>query len=270
MKRCIIGAICTVLMIAAAHTAMAGVFLEGMTTESSGKQITHDMYIKSDRVRIDIKEKNSKMIMIYRQDEDVFWMLDGEERKYMAMTREDLKEMRTMMDEAMKQMEEQLKNLPPEQRAMMESMMGDQMSQAAKEPEMTYKLVGKKVKVDSWTCDHYIGYEDGDKVIELWTVDPKDVKLDAKEFSALESLADFFKELAPDEGNFFEIGSTKMSKGETGPDFYGIPVKSVYYDTDGESATTILRKAERQDLDNSLFEIPEGFEKESLEDFEME
>jgi len=87
-----------------------------------------------------------------------------------------------------------------------------------------------------------------------------------KEFAALEAMGEFFSELAPDESSYFEIGSKQMAKGEEGPDFYGIPVKTVHFDADGEATTTMLGNTERKDLSNDLFEVPEGFQKEKLMD----
>src|SRR4029079_13123170 len=54
-------------------------------------------------------------------------MVDDKRQQYREMTKEDMKKMAEQAGAAMKRMQDQMKNMKPEQRAMMEKMMGSKM-----------------------------------------------------------------------------------------------------------------------------------------------
>ena len=62
--------------------------------------------------------KRSQMTMIYRGDRREMVVLDHGKKSYFVMDQQTMKKMAGQMSQAMRQMQEGLKNVPTEQRAM--------------------------------------------------------------------------------------------------------------------------------------------------------
>src|SRR3990170_3608288 len=148
------GAVLAAGMLWAPAWAGMGVGDEEESYGPPGKEAT-TVYLGKDRMRTETKGSGRDQVFIYRGDRKLFWMLDNKEGTYTEMTREDVKKLKGRMDEAMKTYEEQMKNVPPEQRKMMEAMMKSRMPQQP--PRTVYKKVASGVKVNRWVCDRYDG-----------------------------------------------------------------------------------------------------------------
>ena len=131
-------------------------------------------------------------------------------KTYTEMTKADLDRVSGQMAGAMAQMQEQMKNMPPEARKRMEAtMQGRGMPGGAGVAARTeYKKVGTD-KVGKWTCDKYEGTRDGEKVAELCTVAPATLGFTPADFEVTRQMADFFSKLVPQGADqMFRIGST--------------------------------------------------------------
>ena len=100
----------------------------------------------------------------------------------------------------MAQLQEQMKNMPPEQRAQMEAMMKGRRRRAmagmAAPVKTQYRKVGTGT-VGKWTCDKYEGFTGEKKVSEVCTVDPKVLGFTAADFAVSKQMAAFFKKIVP-------------------------------------------------------------------------
>ena len=103
--------------------ASAQVVIEMST---STQDAPNRMYIKNDMTRADSKAGGSDMSTIFRGEEMV--MVNHDTRTYQIFGRAEVLALADKMSEARKQMEEQMANIPPEQRAMVERMMGNRMA----------------------------------------------------------------------------------------------------------------------------------------------
>lgn len=216
------------------------------------------IYIDRDRIRVDTKGDDIDETYIFRKDKGVFWVIDNREKTLTEMTLEDLHKMKGQIDEAMRMFEEQMKDLPPEQRKMIEDMMKGQMPAQPIEEKIVYKKVASKEKVNKWVADKYAGYEGGVKVEEVWTTDWKALGLSKDDFKVFEEMAKFFSEPSGDKGPFLKPGSEEWEKEQGYP---GIPVKSIEYSRGQVSAITELKEVKKQDFKSSLFEVPSGLKR---------
>ena len=148
----------------------AGVTLEGEHKTLDGSQLpfTYTVSIDKDKVKM-VSSSSADNAFIYRADKGLFWMVDSKAKTYTEMTKKDIESMANTMDAAMKKMHEQMASMPPEQRAMMEKMMKENMPAQSK-GKTTYKKTGSG-KVGSWACDKYESYQDGVKKAEMCVVD---------------------------------------------------------------------------------------------------
>jgi len=110
-------------------------------------------------------------------------------------------------------MENALKDLPPEQRQMMEQYMKGMTP--GKAPEITYKKVATGQKVGAWTTMQYQGTREGEKVSEVWTADWKALGLAKEDFTVLQDMSKFWESMIKSSQGFFKV------EGET-VDFPGL------------------------------------------------
>ncbi len=243
----------------------AGVIISTTQTSASkpNDKAINKTYVDSDRLRIETQGLGAMQIVIFRQDKGLFWMIDQKTSTYMEVTKQDLLKMKAKMGEAKTMMDEQMKNLPPEQRQMMEKMMKGRMpvTQAAT-ATTTYKKVASGQKVNQWVCAKYEGHRENKKVKEVWTTDWKSFGLTPEAFNVMKDISEFFEGFTKDMGaSYDKIGSEEWEK-EKG--YSGIPVKTLSF-TDGQLRTTSeVTEVRRENLSASLFELPSGLTKKEM------
>jgi hypothetical protein len=242
--------------------AEAGVVITSVDTsyEDPGDSGTSTSYIGDNDMRAETRTKNENNIIIFRSDREVIWAIDPADNSYTEMTKQDLKKMKGQIDEAMRRMQEEMKNLPPEQRAMIEQMMKSKA--APPEPESpVFKKVASGVKVGKWKCDTYEGYEGGELVEEVCTTDWKNLGIERKDFQVMQRMSEFMSELSPHSAGGLNVGSAEWEKEQGYP---GIPVRTIEYSMGKKVFQTDLKDVKRQQIDSSLFELPKGLTKKSV------
>lgn len=264
MKRIksIFGAALMVLVFAVASNA--GVLMVS-THESYEPSMTSTVkaYIDKDKMRVETKGSDGDFAFIFRGDKQLFWSIDYKNRTYVETTKEDLKKMTAHIQSAMKQMEEQLKNLPPEQRKQMEQMMQGQAKQQSQAPKTIYKKVASGVNVSKWSCDKYEGLLEGKKVSELWTADWQKLGLSAEDFKVMQDMAEFFKGFSESiSSSFYQVGTEDWEKQQG---YKGVPIKEIHYSGDKLIYKTELMDIRKMDFAPSSFEVPSGFKKEKMQ-----
>ncbi|MEF9426383.1 MAG: DUF3617 domain-containing protein, partial [Candidatus Mariimomonas ferrooxydans] len=148
--------------------AEAGVIITSIDTSFDDPRDsgTSTAYIGDNGMRAEARAEGENNIVIFRSDKEVFWMINTADNSYTEMTKKDIKKIKGQMDEAMRMMQEQMKNMPPEQRAMMEQMMKGKTIPT--QPEKTvFKKVASGVKVGKWKCNTYKGYLRGELTEEV-------------------------------------------------------------------------------------------------------
>jgi hypothetical protein len=188
-------------------------------------------------------------------------MIHPEKKLYDEITSEDMQKMKVQMEQAKKMMEEQMKDMPPEQREQMEKMMGKMPGATEEKEETVYKLIGKDEKVNDYTCEHYAAFMDGERTWELWTTDYKNIDVDFKELAPLEAMGDFFAQMATDDFERYFVGTEEPFEGKEGARFHGMPVKWNSIEADSVVHVNELKVLEKRKNDAALFEVPEGMKK---------
>lgn len=147
----------TVSLLSVAGIAQAGVIIrvESEDIKAGGPLEVSEMKVDGNRMRADSGGEDATT-MIFLGDSDEMYFIDHKEKTYMVMDRETIEAMGNKMSEAMKQMEEALKNVPPEQREMVERMMKGKMkgtptSAPRSEPEV--RSLGQSGSVSGFDCD---------------------------------------------------------------------------------------------------------------------
>lgn len=255
-KLCLAGAVLAVGMLASSADAGIVMMYEMDSRDGSGPMTT-TVYVDKDRMRSETKGKDMDQVVIFRGDRKLFWALDKREGTYTEMTKDDLKKMKGKLEEARKAYDEQLKNIPPEQRKMMEAMMKDRMPQPP--PSTTYRKVGSGVKVSRWTCDRYDGYAGNEKTEEVCTADARQLDLRPEDLRVFEEVRVFFEEVSKQGFAFYRI---EGEDGKRGDAYSGVPVRMVGFSKGKPRDRMELKESARRDLEASLFELPSGMRKQ--------
>ncbi len=242
--------------------AEAGVVIKNIDTSFDDPRDSSisTAYIGDNGMRAEASAEGKNNIVIFRSDKEVFWMINTADKSYTEMTKKDIKKIKGQMDEAMRMMQEQMKNMPPEQRAMMEQMMKGKAMPA--QPEKTvFKKVASGVKVGKWKCDKYEGYNRGQLTEEVCTASWKNLGIEQKDFRVMKSMGEFMSELSPDAASHFNVGSDKWEKEQGYP---GVPVRIISYSMGKKVFQTEIQDIKRQKIDSSLFELPKGLTKQNF------
>ncbi len=254
--------------IAIAVTGLAGApayaadgILIAQKVTNGDKTTTTETQIEKTRMRTEVTGPNGRRnIMVFDGGAQVMRMIDEEKKEYSELTKADVDRLQAQMQGAMAQLQQQMANLPPEQRARMEAMMqgagrGIAGMAAAQRPE--YRKTGGTDRVGRWTCEKYEGMRNGAKASEMCTVDPSAAGFTAADFEITKQFGEFFSKMMPQGmDRLFSVGTA----GPTG--FSGFPVRSISFDNNGKVTTTMeLTDVSRQNFPDSLFAVPAGFKK---------
>ena len=238
--------------------AADGVLLVQQVNNGSGPT-TAQVQLEKTRMRADtVGPMGEKMTVIFDANRQVLWMVNYDMKSYTEMTKADVDRLGGQVNAAMAQLEEQLKNMPPAQRAQVEAMMrGRGIGPGAARPARPqYRKTGTDM-VGRWACDKYDGFQNDQKVSELCTVDPKVLNLTTADLDVSLQLATFFEAVMPQNaGALFRLGSSEQG-------FSGVPVRSVNT-VGGRQVVTELKEATRQNFADSTFAVPTGFQKQQM------
>jgi len=245
---------------AGAPAAAADGVLIAQKITSGDKTTTLQTQLEKTRMRAETDQNGRKMLVVFDGSAGIFRSIDEQNKTYTEMTRADVERISSQMSGAMAQMQQQLQNLPPEQRARVEAMMqgGRGMVGAMAGPPPEYKKVGTDT-VGKWRCDKYEGTKNGEKSSEICTVDPSALGFTPSDFEVAKQLAEFFaKMMPPGMDSLFRVGAP-------GPNgFSGIPVRSVTFKGGTPQSTTEVTDVSRQNFPDELFAVPAGYTKREM------
>lgn len=247
------------ILSAAAAEAADGILIAQKMTSATGTVTTHQIEIEKTRMRAESEAAGRKMKMIFDGTAQVMRTIDDDAKSYTEMSKADMEKMSAQMSGAMAQMQEQMKNMPPETRKRMEAaMQGRGTPGGAAATPTEYKKIGTD-KVGKWTCDKYEGTRAGEKVSELCTVAPATLGFTPADFEVTRQMAEFFSKLVPQGSEqMFRIGSPAANG------FSGLPVRTVIFRNGAPSFTMEITDASRQNFPDSIFAVPAGYTKRDM------
>jgi hypothetical protein len=248
---------CTALFFAV--TASAGVRFETVTRDiktlvaQGGTQV---LMVQDGKIRMN-NAKNSGGVIL---NNSMFYVIDDTKKTYMEMDKATMKKTAEQAGAAVKQMQEQMKNLPPEQRAQMEKMLGAHVPGMSGKKD-TFEAVdtGKSDSAEGRKCHVWNLLKNGVLNEELCVVP----------FASLQGKEDFertFKELSAGfEGMAKDFpGAGERFKARTAVN--GYPVRVRTYDEAGKlrGTETVLTKWAEESIPAATFEVPAGYKKKDL------
>lgn len=244
-----------VILLAAALPALAGTVITSETTapqkEIAGKSV---VYIDRDRVRIEAPAA----VTIFRGDQNVAYTLLPAQKKFVRLTAESMKDMAAAMEKARAELAEQMKSMPPAQRAQIEKMMAG-MGAPDKAPNFSFRKAGGTGTVGKWQCDRIEELADGQPQATLCVAKTADLGLGADDVAALQHLSTFMLQAAPQSA----ASSTAMDP-QALEKAVGYPAFAVQVDIPAVTMKTTTKSIEKQNVAADLFEVPAGYQEEKM------
>ncbi len=242
-----------------AVAAQAGVVIQQQERDLDGGKpgFQQTLYIDAGKLRTEMGRAESKNIMIFDEAKQVVWMIDPQEGSYREMDQASMQALHQQMDQAMKQMQEHMAQMPPEQRKMMEDMMKQRMGGQGmpSPPNYTVQEKGTGEKVGSFVTTHYAVLDDGQLRYEVWAAPLSALNLRSADFETFRALSKFFTTMNPlgQAQGSWAVGQLEQIK--------GFPVKYRFYQGGKATSELEVTKAEQRALDSNLFTLPAGLKK---------
>ena len=195
--------------------------------------------------------------------------IDYGRKQVMVGSTTDFKKMmegaQSAMAKARKQMEAQMKNMPPEQRLMMEQMMKERMPAMAAQPQdcpeppkTEIRATGDQETIAGFATSGYDVLENGQLKSQVWIAEDIAIR-DEFDIAKMQQLAETMASTQPCQtrqqgGGFQNKGVWELTK-------QGFPARIV--DKKGSDKTEIV-SAERQTVAAEEFIAPKGFQTQSM------
>jgi hypothetical protein len=210
--------------------------------------------------------------MIFRGGEQPeMIVIDHEKKSYFVMDREQIEEVAGQVNQAMAQMEEALKNVPEEQRAMVEQMMKKRMpkQQAPAGPSSELRKTGERGEKNGYPCVKYEVLRKGEIIGEMWVTEWKNVESSGEVQAVFGEMAEFFRSMLDSFSSMAGAGGVadEMDSSFFGhmKDLGGFPVLTRNFQDDGSlEGESTLRSAKRQTIDPDAFEPPSGYKRQEM------
>lgn len=237
--------------------ALAGIHVENVTRDSATKAQQGDVHTILIQDGVMRTTGGSAGIVILKGS--TITIVDDKRKQYRVMTKEDLKKLADTAGDAMAKMQEKMKNMSPEQRAMMEKMMGNRVAGGMsmdKPATWESKSLGTSATVEGRKCQNWNLLRNGVPYEELCVVP----------YSSLPGKEDFqkvFKEMSEAFADLAKSvpGADQSAKARAA--INGYAVRTRMYDADGKfrPTETIMTKWVEESIPASMFEVPAGYTK---------
>ena len=243
-----------------ATTVSAGVRIENTTRDIKTQVADGEaqvLLVQDGMIRMNNAKHANGMIL----KNSVLYVIDDKKKTFMEMDKATMKKTADQAGAALKNMQEQLKNMPPEQRAQMEKMLGDKMPGmlSGKKDSYEAKDTGKSDSSEGRKCRVWNLLKNGVLHEELCVVP----------FASLPGKEDFektFKELAE---AFEDLASALPGADDSikaRKSLNGYPVRTRQFDGEGKSrgTETVVTKWTEESLPATTFDVPAGYKKKEM------
>lgn len=225
-----------------------------------------------------VEGKNLKMLitssdslksneMIFRGENREMVVVDHDGQSYMVIDEAMINSIGEQLRGVEAQMREALKNVPPEQRAMMEKMMKGRMPPQAglARSRVELRRTSESGNKNGYPCVKYEAVLDGQKVREVWVTPWDNVEGGDEAAEAFEAMAEFFTEMRDSMPRFGRDENENDNPFEDMKELNGFPVLTYEYATDGSlESESALNSSARRTLDMEEFEPPSGYKRQQM------
>lgn len=232
----------------------AGTVLETIhrNVPANGDDRLTKTYAQDGNMRV---ESGGNSFIIFK-DESMY-AVNTKDRNFTVMDRETMQKMADTISPALKQMQERLAKMPPEQRAQMERLLGDKMTGGPKsEPE--FRPTTRTDTVAGHACTYTDVFEAGTLRDELCIVPAGKLKGGDELMAAGRKVSELMQEMFKDiDAPWLKQSVDRQMQNYTR--LGGIPILSRHF-SDGKPVTeTVIQSIRSESLPAATFEVPAGY-----------
>ena len=183
-------------------TVYAGVVFHVETTFPNRTEIssrTDAMTVDGKKLKMTLNDAGTaQSTVIYRGDREEILLINHGDHTWRAMDKATMVSLGQQINPAMEKMQEMLKNMPPERRAMMEKMFAGQGINPAMmggKVEMQVKKTGERQTINGYPCVKYETWRENEKVAEHCVSDWKQVPGSQEARGVFQDMAAFSQEV---------------------------------------------------------------------------
>jgi hypothetical protein len=223
--------------------------------------------VKGDNLRMDFFENGNRLegSMIYRGDMKEIIMINHDDKSYLVLDQATMNALAKQFEQAMSQMEEAMKNMPPDQRAKMEEMMKQKMPGAYGGGTYVAPVLKKTGtgSVNGISCTKYDVFKGDVKVRQHCVANWNSIQGGEEMMTVMLQMADFMDQMAKSfskAGNFvgdqvqFERSVFNQLR-----QLNGFPVQTIEYDDGKVEAESTFKSSEKGNIDAADLEPPAGY-----------
>lgn len=222
-------------------------------------------------MRMDFAEQDRNGSMIFRGDRRSLLILDHDSKTWFELDQATMEQLGATMNDAMKQMEEALKNVPESQRAMVEKMMKEQMGgqmPTAPEREPLEFSEGGSGSVAGYGCREVQVSRGGRRLRDVCVTDWGSIEGGDEAATVMKSMSEFLEELVDTlagSGPFARMFEMNRGAFEGLQQLNGLPISAVEYDEQGEvERESTLVSATARSVGADRFDPPDGYKKQEM------
>jgi hypothetical protein len=221
----------------------------------NGETTKQEILLDAARMRTNFTSKtdNSSVLFLTDGGRNRIDMLDKNKNEYHEIDQQTIEQMSQQLQGAMAQMQEQMKNMTPEQRAMMEKMMKGrgQIAAALTSPVKTIYVAKGSSSVNGFPCTKYDGMRGDEKVKEICAAKPSELKFSAADFQVFDKMKEFSKSLQ----SLSQSPLGNAYAGITDPGYEGFPVQSIDFENGKPTEKTELKSIQRASFSDADFSL---------------
>ncbi len=263
------------LLLVVAVLALCGQLFAGGVLEMSTKKqggpatLSERIYAQGGKLRFDqLDGKGGLQTTMLFQNNEIL-VVSHPDRKFHRINEATLEELSAQMQKAsaaMKQLEQQMANMPPQQRAMMEKMMKGKMPGMAGMGSNPLAIRMEATGPGSWesySCENYTVYVGDEKTQELCAVPPGEIE-GAEEFiEAARNMAKFFEKFK-EAIQMPAFANLAKSPVEIAGQVEGFPVHTKEFQNGSLQGERFLSSAKEESLSDDTFSPPAGYKEEKI------
>ncbi|MGH9592229.1 MAG: hypothetical protein ACRD5L_04005, partial [Bryobacteraceae bacterium] len=235
------------------------------TDLATGEVTKREILVDADRLRMNETGESAHTSVLFLTDggQNRMLVLDTAKNEYREIDQQMIDQMSALGGQAaaaaaqmQTQMQAQMKNMTPEQRAVMEQMMKGRgipgMPAATAAPVRTVYTAKGSGSANGFACTKYEGDRGAEKVSEVCAADPGDLKFAASDFQVLQKMKEFTAGLQTMANSMIDTSSV-ASLAENG--FSGFPVQQTSFKNGQASSRTDTKVIESAALSNADFSL---------------
>jgi hypothetical protein len=254
-------ALCLLALTLAAMTAQAGAVLKTKVHDiAENRDSVALVYAQDGNLRAATGDPQKSYVIF---SNETLYAVSPKDKTYTALDRAAIGRMASQLNPALKQMQERMAKMTPEQRAQMESAMGRKIPGFGKQPVQEVRKTSRTASVADYSCTYTEVLEDGVLTGEFCVVPQGSLKggKELAESSAKVSatMAEMLKQI--DAPWLKQLAEKQVENyGKLG----GIPVKSKLYRDGKPVRESQLDSAVTSSLPAALFQTPADYTKKEM------